>query len=234
MNAATLHSAHSSGGGLDDRPTCRVLFFHGRDSSLGREGLLPAVRAVAVHDSGARDDDQAWQSNGPEVSRIGLGCMGMSGMYGPADAAREHRDDPRGAGCGHHSARHRRLLRDGPQRAADLGGAANARPRRGADQRQVRRASADPTRAGWATTLGRPRSRRRSPTACSGWERPRRHLPARAAGPSRCRSRRRSGRSPRWCRPATSATSACRRSARTRSAAPPRCIRSATCRSSTR
>ena len=24
-------------------------------------------------------------ANGPEVSRIGLGCMRMSGMYGPAD-----------------------------------------------------------------------------------------------------------------------------------------------------
>ena len=35
--------------------------------------------------------------NGPMVSAFGLGCMGMSGIYGPADDAGIHRHHPRGA-----------------------------------------------------------------------------------------------------------------------------------------
>ena len=81
---------------------------------------------------------------------VGLGCMGMSGMYGTADRAREHRDHPRRARRRHQPARHRRLLRHGPQRAADRRGARGPRPRRGRDQRQVRR----PARARTGAWLG--------------------------------------------------------------------------------
>ena len=152
-------------------------------------------------------------TSGPEVSRVGLGCMGMSGMYGPADRAREHRDDPRRARRRHHPARHRRLLRHGPQRAADRRGARGPRPRPGRDQRQVRRPARPGRRAGSATTRARSDQDRARLLAEPARTRLRRHLPPGAARSRTSRSRRPSAPSPSWSRPATSATSASPRSA---------------------
>src|SRR5215212_2422979 len=41
----------------------------------------------AVHDRGAVMDSYELGSNGPVVSRVGFGCLGMSDFYGPADEA---------------------------------------------------------------------------------------------------------------------------------------------------
>jgi aryl-alcohol dehydrogenase-like predicted oxidoreductase len=54
------------------------------ETSRAPEGLLPRVGAVADHDEERLMTTKLGDS-GPEVSRLGLGCMGMSGMYGPAD-----------------------------------------------------------------------------------------------------------------------------------------------------
>src|SRR5262245_13279105 len=59
----------------------------------------------------------------------------------PRRPQREHRDHPCRARCRHYAARHRRLLRHGPQRDADPRGADRTQPRQCADQRQVRRAA---------------------------------------------------------------------------------------------
>ena len=174
-------------------------------------------------------------TTGPHVSALGLGCMGMSGMYGPADRGREHRHDPRRARRRRHAARHRRLLRHGPQRAADRRGAARPRPRRRHAQREVRRAA----RPGRRLARLRRAARR-------GEELPRLHARSGSAPTTSTSTARRAldpavpieetvgaiaehGR-----RPATCATSACPRSAPRRSAARTPCTRSPTCRSSTR
>ena len=59
-------------------------------------------------------------STGPGVSSIGLGCMGMSDFYGPADEAESIATVHAALAAGFTPARHRRLLRHGPQRGAEL------------------------------------------------------------------------------------------------------------------
>jgi hypothetical protein len=78
-------------------------------------------------------------SSGPTVSMIGLGCVGMSGMYGERD------DDESTATIrprhrfGDHRARHTRLLRRRPRRDAHPPCDRRYRPLGRAAQRHVRR-----------------------------------------------------------------------------------------------
>ncbi len=54
-------------------------------------------------------------ANGPEVGAIGLGCMGMSDFYGPADRAESIATIHAALESGRDAPRHRRLLRLRPQ-----------------------------------------------------------------------------------------------------------------------
>ena len=170
---------------------------------------------------------------GPTVSALGLGCMGMSGMYGPLGPHREPRDHPRGARCRRDAARHRRLLRHGPQRDADWRGTRGPPARAAAAQRQVRRAARPRRRL---DRLRRAAGRREEPPrllpAAAG-RRLHRHLPPGAPGPD-VPIEDTVGAIADMVRPATYATSGSRRSAPTPSGARRPCIRSAICRSNTR
>ena len=98
------------------------------------------------------------------TSEIGLGCMGMSGMYGPADEAESiatiHAALDAGVtlldtgdfyGAGHNELLIGHALRD-------------PRPRRGRDQREVRRAARPGRQLARHRRAARPRSRTSSPT----------------------------------------------------------------------
>ena len=172
---------------------------------------------------------------GPTVSAVGLGCMGMSGMYGAADRdesiATIHAALDAGItlldtgdfyGMGHNEMLIGDALagRDRDEVLISVKFGAQRGP--DGELARLRRAPGRGRRPRCAYSLQRLRHRSH------------RHLPAGPARPEACRSRRPSARSPTWCRPATCATSACPRSGPRRSAGPPPCIRSATSRSSTR
>ena len=137
-------------------------------------------------------------SRGPSASALGLGCMGMSGLYGPADRAESIATIHAALDAGvdlldtgdFYGMGHNEML---------LGEALDGVPRdRAADQRQVRRAARPRRRL---ARLRRPpggREERRRLLAAAPRHRPHRHLPPGTARPERARSRTPSAPSPSW------------------------------------
>ena len=170
---------------------------------------------------------------GPQVSVLGLGCMGMSGMYGPADRAESiatiHAALDAGVtlldtgdfyGMGHNELLIREALSGSP--------ATGCRSASSSAHCAVR------TAPGWATTAARRRSAislayslQRLGTDYIDIYRPARLDPAVPIEET-------VGAIADLIRPATSATSVCPRWAAPPCGARRRCIRSATCRSSIR
>ena len=82
--------------------------------------------------------EHARSAAGLEVSALGLGCMGMSQAYGPADEDESIATIHRALDLGVTLLRHRRRLRRRPQRAARRARALRRPPRRGGAGHQVR------------------------------------------------------------------------------------------------
>ena len=101
---------------------------------------------------------------GPRVSALGLGCMGMSELLRRGGPRGDHRHHPRRARRRHHPARHRRLLRHGPQRAADRARRCAAGARDDVLLSVKFGALRDPDGASSASTPAPRRSRTSSPT----------------------------------------------------------------------
>jgi hypothetical protein len=81
-------------------------------------------------------DTRSLGSTGLRVSEIGLGCMGMSDFYGPADEAESIATIHAALEAGVTLLGHGRLLRRWPQRAVDPGRPPWARSRLRRDQRR--------------------------------------------------------------------------------------------------
>ena len=145
-------------------------------------------------------------------------------MYGPTDEAESIATIHAALDARRHPARHRRLLRHGPQR--DAASAGRSTGRRDKVLLSVKFGALRGPDGAWLGFDARPAAvknfARLQPEAPR--RRPHRHLPPGAARSRACRSRTRSARSPTWSRPATSATSASPRSAPRRSAARTPCI----------